>query len=152
MRNQYKLLGRAIEIATQAHSGQFDRGGKPYILHPLHLMSQMMYDVELAQIAVLHDVMEDCPTWGVGRLQAEGFSERVLSALVLLTHGKGDTYEDYILKVSTSYDAIRVKRKDLEHNSCITRLKGVSMKDLQRAEKYHKAFTTLGKAGIEGGF
>jgi len=152
MRNQYKLLGRAIEIATQAHSGQFDRGGKPYILHPLHLMSQMMYDVELAQIAVLHDVMEDCPMWDVDKLAEEGFSLRVMHALRLLTHLKHESYEDYILKVSTSYDAIRVKRKDLEHNSCITRLKGVSMKDLQRAEKYHKAFTTLGKAIIEGGF
>ena len=39
-----------------------------------------------------------------------------------------------------------IKRKDLEHNSDITRLKGIRPKDLERMEKYHKAFLYLGEA------
>ena len=31
-------LQRAIEIATQAHQGQFDKSGKEYIGHPLRVM------------------------------------------------------------------------------------------------------------------
>ena len=54
-----KQLAKAISIAVYAHQDQFDKGGKPYILHPLHLMNQLMFDVELAQIALLHDVIED---------------------------------------------------------------------------------------------
>ena len=32
------MLDKAISIAAQAHLGQLDRMGKPYILHPLRVM------------------------------------------------------------------------------------------------------------------
>ena len=141
-----RQLATAIEIATKAHSGQLDKGGMPYILHPLHLMSQLMFDLQLATIAVLHDVVEDSE-YTISDLREVGISDRVLTALELMTHKKGQDYlSSYIKGVSTNYDALRVKRKDLEHNSDITRLKGVSEKDLKRMEKYHKAFVYLGKA------
>ena len=147
MKNQ-KQLAKAIEIATTTHSGQFDKGGKPYILHPLHLMTQLMFDVELAIIAVLHDVIEDSNgKVTLNSLKDEGFSDRVLIALDLLTHKKNDDYITvYIQNISKNYDAIRVKRKDLEHNSDITRLKGLRPKDIERIAKYYEAFTLLGQA------
>lgn len=138
-------LAIAISIAADAHVGQFDKGGKPYILHPLHLMNQLMFDTQLATIAVLHDVVEDS-TYTIEVLEEIGFSTRVLAALILLTHERWVPYEDYIGLISENIDAIRVKRKDLEHNSCITRLKGVTSKDITRMEKYHKAFLFLGEA------
>lgn len=138
-------LGKAITLATEVHSNQVDKGGMPYILHPLHLMNQCMFDLELAMIAVMHDVVEDSDTT-FDQLRSMGFTNRVVDALELLTHEEGDSYEDYINKICTNYDAIRVKRKDLEHNSDITRLKGLRPKDFTRMEKYHKAFTKLGKA------
>ena len=142
-----KLLSKAIKIATDAHDGVLDKGGKPYILHPLHLMHQLMFDTELAIIAVLHDVVEDSG-WTIDELRDEGFPDRVLEALDLLTHKPEDSYETYIIAISDNYDAIRVKRKDLEHNSDITRLKGVTPKDLERMKKYHKAFMFLGAAKL----
>lgn len=146
MFTEYEQLAKAISIATKAHEGQYDKGGKPYILHPLHLMNQLMFDVQLATVAVLHDVVEDSD-YTFEDLEDDGFSHRVLSALVLLTHRKSENYlNDYIPKISKSFDAIRVKRKDLEHNSDITRLKGIKSKDLDRVEKYHMAFTMLGDA------
>ncbi len=145
---EYEELAKAISIATLAHEGQFDKGGKPYILHPLHLMNQLMFDVQLAVIAVLHDVVEDS-SYTFDDLVSEGFSDRVLAALVLLTHDDSEDYlEDYIPKICTNHDAIRVKRKDLEHNSDITRLKGVRDKDLERLRKYHAAFTMLSDAKV----
>ncbi len=142
------MLGRAIKIAVEAHDGQYDKSGKPYILHPLHLMDQVLFDVELAIIAVLHDVVEDS-YYSMNDLALVGFSGRVLGALELLTHNDGVSYEDYIDGICGNYDAIRVKRKDLEHNSDITRLKGIRKKDLDRIEKYHRAFIKLGKAKKE---
>lgn len=145
--DKYNMLDKAILIATLTHTGQFDKGGKPYILHPLYLMSQLMYDTELATIAVLHDVIEDSRGQVTLKdLQGEGFSARVIVALDLLTHKKGVPYEDYIEGIASNFDAIRVKRKDLGHNSDITRLKGVTEKDLTRMEKYHRAFLRLGEA------
>ncbi len=32
------MLERAIQIAVNAHMGQTDRGGEPYILHPMRVM------------------------------------------------------------------------------------------------------------------
>lgn len=143
--NNQKQLALAIQTATNAHVNQFDKGGKPYILHPLHLMMQLSYDTELATIAVLHDVVEDSPVT-ITDLVHNGFSERVTTALALLTHNDKDSYEEYIEKIAINLDAVTVKRKDLEHNSCITRLKGVKDKDTERMKKYHKAFIYLGEA------
>lgn len=144
--NKWEQLSKAIGIATTAHAGQFDKGGKPYILHPLHLMNQLMFDPELAAIAVLHDVIEDSKNIDLEYLYRNRFSLRVINAVVCLTHLPKDSYERYIIKIAKNYDAIRVKRKDLQHNSDITRLKGVTDKDIKRMEKYHKAFLYLGEA------
>ncbi len=143
---EYEALAKAISIATAAHEGQFDKGGKPYILHPLHLMTQLMFDTQLAIIAVLHDVVEDS-SYSFDELVVDGFSDRALAALILLTHDENEDYlRDYIPKICTNYDAIRVKRKDLEHNSDITRLKELGDKDLERLKKYHTALTLLDEA------
>ena len=146
--DKQEQLQEAIEMASKIHLNQFDRGGKPYILHPLHLMAQLLFDTQLATIAVLHDVIEDSDGLvTINDLVKYGYSHRVVSAMKVLTHEKDEDYLDvYIATICGNYDAIRVKRKDLEHNSCITRLKGVGPKDLARMEKYHKAYLILGEA------
>jgi (p)ppGpp synthase/HD superfamily hydrolase len=143
--NEQQQLSHAIQIAASAHLDQYDKGGKPYILHPLHLMTQLLFDVQLATIAVLHDVVEDSQIT-LDSLSKMGFSKRVTDALDLLTHKKEMSYEQYIESICINYDAVRVKRKDLEHNSDITRLTGIQDKDLKRIEKYHRAFVRLSKA------
>ena len=51
-------LEKAIELAARHHAGQLDKGGMPYILHPLAVM--MAVDDQRAKIvAVLHDALED---------------------------------------------------------------------------------------------
>ena len=138
------MLAKAISIASQSHQDQTDKAGKAYILHPLRLMFRLRTDdEELMQIAVLHDVVEDCSDWSAGELLDAGFSTRVISALILLTHDDFSSYEDYIEKIGTNIDAIRVKKEDLRDNSDITRLKGITEKDLLRVQKYHKAFLRL---------
>lgn len=141
----YKGLEVAIRVASNAHEGQFDKSGKPYILHPLHLATQLMYDPDLATIAMLHDVVEDTHI-EMGELIEIGFSRRIIDALRLLTHQEGVPYEVYIEGICTNLDAITVKRKDIHHNSDATRLKGVREKDLARIKKYHTAFLRLGEA------
>lgn len=137
------MLDLAILIAAQAHLSVQDKGGKPYILHPLRLMMRLRTeDQELMSIAILHDVIEDSQITADYLLKM-GFSYRVVSALKLLTHTKGESYEDYIDAMRTNKDALRVKREDLRDNSDITRLKGVSEKDLERMQKYHKAFLQI---------
>ncbi len=48
----------AIALAVEAHRGQKDKSGQPYILHPLRVMFSRNSEIERI-VAVLHDVVED---------------------------------------------------------------------------------------------
>lgn len=137
------LLSKAIMIASQAHAEQLDKAGNPYILHPLWVMNQVRHLGENYMIvAVLHDLVEDT-IWTIEKLRNNGFTEDTLIALDILTHKEENTYETYIQMISHNSIAKAVKLKDLEHNSRITRLKGLRKKDFDRLEKYHKAYLYL---------
>lgn len=140
---QAQMLGDAIKIATLAHYGQFDKGGHPYILHPLavmHSMRQQGFDIETQCIAVLHDVLEDSKDWDADKLLTAGMSKEVIDGLVLMVHNTGVDYFDYIDGMKHNIRALHVKRGDLEQNSDIKRLKGLRQKDFDRLVKYQKAY------------
>jgi len=138
-----ELLGKVLVLATNAHAGQFDRGGKPYILHPLKVMHYLKSDdEELMCVALLHDVVEDTKTtWA--DLKEIGCTDRVLDAVSALTKMPGQSYDDYKEEVFSNEDAMRVKMADLRHNTDIRRLKGVTQKDLERLAKYNQFYLEL---------
>lgn len=139
------MFDKAMYIAAKAHLGVRDKGGHAYILHPMRIAMRLRTsDEELMSIAILHDVIEDSKIT-FEDLKAEGFSDRVIYGLRLLTHQKGVSYEDYIDNLRGSRDALRVKREDLRDNSDITRLKGLEEKDFRRMEKYIRAFAKVEK-------
>lgn len=51
-------INKALEIATNAHKGQFDKVGKEYINHPI-TVSSMCKSNEAKIVGLLHDVVED---------------------------------------------------------------------------------------------
>jgi len=141
---KYASLGEAIAIASVAHSEQTTRDGGPYILHPLFVMQSVAHLCIHTQVAaVLHDVLEDHPQWSIDVLRRRGFHPKVLKALALLNHDPKVPYEEYIEGIGEDEIATNVKMADLDHNSRLTRLKGVSKKDLARTIKYNKAYTYL---------
>lgn len=137
------VIERALSIALVAHKGQVDRGGAPYILHPMKVASEQKSEAAIVA-ALLHDVVEDSD-WSLLDLEAEGFSEEVLDAVALLSHAPGEDYFDYVRKIGRNEIAKSVKKADLRHNSDLSRLSKVSEKDLARVEKYKKALEILGE-------
>lgn len=138
-----ELLNKMLVLATTRHAGQFDRGGNPYILHPLKVMYYLKSDDEELQcIALAHDLVEDTDTTYV-ELREMGFTERIIQGIAALTKIPGETYDEYKTKVKANPDAIKVKMADLRHNTDIRRLKGVTEKDLARVEKYHRFYMEL---------
>lgn len=135
-------LQRAIEIATQAHQGQFDKSGKDYIGHPLRVME--MGSTEEEKIAgVLHDVVEDSD-WTFEALEAEGFSQEIIEALKCVTKlSENENYDDFIERVKKNPLAVAVKINDLTDNMDIRRLPYLSDKDIKRLKKYLKAYKKL---------
>jgi (p)ppGpp synthase/HD superfamily hydrolase len=134
-------LEKAIRIAAQAHDGQRDKAGAPYILHPLRVMMKMATETEHI-IAVLHDVVEDTD-WTMERLQAEGFHGKILAALDCLTRQNGEEYEKFIERVKRNPLAVKIKIADLEDNLDVSRLNGVTEADAERLEKYQQALQML---------
>lgn len=138
-----EMTVRAARIAEQAHRGQYDKGGMPYIYHPLHLAEQMT-DEYTAAAALLHDVMEDTDITEA-ELAAQ-FPPRVMDALRLLTHDPAEDYFDYVKRIRDHPDARAVKLADLRHNSDTSRLNAEDAADpdtAERSEKYRRAIQIL---------
>lgn len=133
---------KAMKIAFDAHMGQVDKAGVPYILHPIHLAEQMKTEEECI-VALLHDTVEDTDLT-FEQLEKE-FSKVVIDALKLLTHNKSVEYMEYVKKIKDNPIARKVKLADLHHNSDVTRLLEVTSKDIDRIGKYKKAIEFLSK-------
>ena len=135
-------LQRAIEIATEAHQGQFDKAGRDYIGHPLRVM-EMGKTEEEKIVGVLHDVIEDTD-WTFEKLAEEGFSDEVIAALRCVTKtSENENYDDFIDRVKKNPLAVAVKINDLTDNVDIRRLPYLSDKDVKRLKKYLKAYKRL---------
>ena len=139
-------IERAIVIAAEAHAGQVDKAGAPYILHPLRVMLRMETDDERIT-AVLHDLVEDS-AWDLDQLRAEGFSEQVVRAIDSVTRRDGESYDDFLLRAGRDAIGLRVKLADLEDNCDITRIATPTDGDLARMEKYRRAIEQLQRQAV----
>ena len=151
-------LQRAIAIAVEAHDGQTDKGGNPYILHPLRIMMSLKTEEEMI-VGVMHDVVEDCAdrgfTWEY--LEKEGLSKTVLDALRTVTktpeedqHLKSlsgqnriDAYLEFVGRAKSNPIGRRVKRADIFDNLNVFRIGELTQKDLDRLNQYKKAIAFL---------
>ncbi|MCF6202161.1 MAG: GTP pyrophosphokinase [Methylococcaceae bacterium] len=134
-------LDKAIKLACEFHSGQEDKAGKPYILHPLRLMLKFQKKQEQV-VAVLHDVVEDCDVT-LEDLANKGFSELVIDALDCLSKRENEAYEAFIKRIFPNELARKIKIEDIKDNLDLTRIESINNEDLKRAMKYHKALRKL---------
>lgn len=138
------LLGKAIRIASEAFEGIMDKGDNPYILHCLSVMNSVAHLGHDAMIvAVLHDLLEDCPQWDAKTLYDKGFTDVHVSRIVILTKKKDEDYMDYIKRCARDPITKACKKGDLRSNMDTTRLKGLNEKDFKRMEKYQIAYVYL---------
>lgn len=142
------LLGRFIVLATNAHAGQFDKAGEPYILHILEVLHNVrdlfgsLVDEELECVAIGHDIFEDTSVTEED-IRAIGGTDRIIAGMFALTKMRGQSYDRYVETVLSNLDAMRVKMADLKHNSDIARLKGIRDKDIERMGRYMVFYTTI---------
>lgn len=131
---------KAMKIAYNAHMGQVDKSGIPYIYHPIHLAEQMETEEECI-VALLHDTVEDTSVT-FEELEKE-FSSTIIDAVKLLTHDEAIPYMEYVKNIKENPIAKKVKLADLRHNSDITRKEEITEKDRKRNEKYKEAIKFL---------
>ena len=129
-------LERAIQIAAQAHAGQVDKAGQPYILHPLRVMLRMMTGEERI-VGVLHDVVEDSEV-SISELLAKGFSIEILTAIEALTKLDGETRVSAANRAAGNELARRVKLADNAENMDMSRIAHPTEKDFARIKEYEE--------------
>lgn len=137
-------LDTAIKFAVDAHEGQTDKAGQPYILHPLRVM--LAQDNELARIVgVLHDIVEDSAV-GHGDILAI-FGEEVHAAVFAISRQGGEDYFDFVRRAISNPIARQVKIADLRDNMDVSRALPDDEKNRARLEKYRKAMAIIEEAG-----
>lgn len=136
-----RLLRLAISVASKAHAGQVDKGGKPYFFH-LEAVATALDSTENKIVAYLHDICEDTPTT-LEELAAMGFTARIVNSVRILTKTEGVEYETYLKAVKKDSNAWHVKMADLENNMDISRIPNPTEADYKRLEKYKKALAFL---------
>ena len=137
------LTNTAMRIAYQAHHGQLDYNGIPYIFHPIHLAESMDDEISCC-VALLHDTVEDTALT-IEDLKAV-FPPEVTDAVALLTLSNGTDYFDYVRAIKDHPIARKVKLADLAHNSDQTRCSGSDLSEerkLKWKEKYEIAAKIL---------
>ncbi|MEI6515666.1 MAG: HD domain-containing protein [bacterium] len=134
-------LEKALALAVSAHTGQTDKVGEPYILHPLRVMMKMRGKAERI-VAALHDVVEDSAIT-LADLRTAGFSEEIIEAVDGLTRRENESYEDYITRASFNPIARKVKIADLEDNMDLRRLNNLEDADRDRMTRYRKTYRLL---------
>ena len=137
------LTKKAMVWAYNAHHGQLDKSGTPYIFHPIHLAEQMDDEISCC-VALLHDTVEDTDV----TLEdlAKAFPKEVVEAVALMTHAEGVDYFDYVRAIKTNPVATKVKLADLAHNGDQSRCAGSDVPESRLAawkEKYAKAKAIL---------
>ena len=140
---------KAMKLCFEAHKGQIDKSGMPYVFHPFHVAEQMT-DENTTIVALLHDVIEDT-SYTLQDLRDMGFDQDILDALALMTHDKNVAYMDYVANLKDNDIARTVKLADLRHNSDLTRLDEIDETALKRVEKYKAAMQMLSESGYEAG-
>ena len=137
------LTYKAMHIAYNAHHGQLDKSGAPYIFHPIHLAEQMENEASCCA-ALLHDVVEDTNIT-LEDLRKD-FPEVIVEAVRLLTHEKGVPDVEYLTAIKANPIALKVKLADNAHNADQTRCCGIEVSEEKKARwrvKYARARAIL---------
>lgn len=135
-------LDDAIRIAREAHAGQLDKSGNPYIGHPLRVMAKVQ-GAHAQMAAVLHDVIEDTAVTA-DDLRAAGCPEPVVTSVVALSKVPGEAQLAYLHRVAADPIAVLVKRADIADNSDPVRMAALDEETQNRLrEKYAKAIRVL---------
>lgn len=137
---------KALRIISVAFKDKKDKGGHDYVSGHLKRLWQEFLRlgsvIEIRTIALLHDLLEDCPEWTEEMLREE-FPVVVVDSVVALTRKKEQSYDEFITQVLANDYAIVVKKADLKDNMDLTRLETIDDNDWKRMKRYHAAYKRL---------
>lgn len=136
-----EMMDRAVQLAFDRHRHQVDKAGEKYIAHIIRVAQQCETDEERI-VALLHDIVEDSGM-SAAMLREQGFPASIVDAVLAVTKREGEPYEDFIKRAAANPIGRLVKIADLEDNMTIQRLPEVNADDVERLNRYVKAWHYL---------
>ena len=137
-------IARARALATDAHTGQFDKAGHPYIGHVGRVAARVSGDADAEVVAWLHDVVEDCAGFAA---RVEDFPAPLREAVLLLSRNTAPDADTYYARIAANPLALKVKLADIADNADETRLAALDATTAARLRaKYRHALALLGQA------
>lgn len=138
---------QALDLCRRLHEGQKDKCGQPYWIHPFTVAMRCFtgYNNNVISnmvVGLLHDIPEDTGMSVEALATLINLTDEEQTALNLLTHKDGVSYDEYINSILESNNrlAIEVKTDDLLHNMNLNRFLDagieVTDKDKQRSKRY----------------
>jgi guanosine-3',5'-bis(diphosphate) 3'-pyrophosphohydrolase len=131
-------LEDTIAFVVEAHKGQVDKAGLPYVIHLFRVMLRAETEEEMI-VCLLHDIVEDTSVTEE-ELLARGYAKETVSTVMDLTRRDGENYSDYILRVCRKPEARRIKKYDLDDHLDYFYNKRMSA---EHAIRYRKAYDVL---------
>lgn len=115
----------ALALAQNAHSGQVDKLGKPYIEHVTTVARGVLqFGEQPTIVALLHDVVEDSSIT-IGDLRRAGVRGDSLLSIRLLTKRKDQPLRGYLEAITHNRVATLVKVSDNAHNTVPERVEAI---------------------------
>lgn len=137
------MMELALKIVEYAFIDKKDLVGAPYIDHIKRVADRLKNkSKDIQTVALLHDLLEDCPEWNKKVLGCF-FYEEIVDAVESITRRENEAYNNYINRVSLNRYATVVKIADLQDNMDMTRLKEITDKDIIRLKKYLSSYQFL---------
>lgn len=144
-------LEAAKKIAREAHASQVDKAGVDYFIGHLSSVANSCENELEKIVGYLHDVAEDteinesevCNMLRNSGLFEEGELTLIETALKTLNQKNHKNRNEYILAIKGNKLATMVKLKDLENNMNLKRLQVVTIKDIERVERYKREYNFL---------
>lgn len=131
----------ALALAAQAHKGQYDLAGAPYICHPMRV-ALAQSDERARIVAILHDVIEDTAVT-YQDLSAAGFDDEIIGAVEALTKRSGEKRIDAAARAKANPLALQVKLADVADNMNLARISNPTAEDYARLREYEQVLAYL---------
>lgn len=128
-------VAAAFELAKIFHAGQVDKAGEDYFSGHLTRVAEYVAPLgsEYVIVGVLHDILEDTPLT-LEALEHVIGKDLAKSVNVLTRVGEGETYAEYINKVSESGDPIAVAVKNADIADHLRDVKSITPSMIKRYE------------------
>lgn len=133
---------RARALAIEAHAGQQDKAGRPYIEHVARVAGAIKDDPIAQATAWLHDVVEDCADHAS---RVGDFPVPIQRAVQLMSRNSAPDAETYYARIAADPVALKVKLADIADNADEARLAALDAATAERLRsKYRHALAALG--------